>query len=102
MNIPHETARAQGHHGIKGAAHGVKGGRPKLDLTDEERAARRRRQREEYRRRKGIPARESKPTGWAAKYIAIWGKPPGEPLTRQEFAEQEPLWNAWVTERADG
>ena len=32
MNIPPEVARAQGKHGIKGAAHGVKGGRPKLDL----------------------------------------------------------------------
>ncbi len=30
MNIPVEVARAQGHHGIKGAVHGVKGGRPRL------------------------------------------------------------------------
>ena len=37
MNIPPEVARAQGHHGVKGAVHGVKGGRPRLQLTDEER-----------------------------------------------------------------
>jgi hypothetical protein len=28
-----------------------------------------------------------------------WGKPPGVPLTKEEFAERKPLWNAWVEER---
>jgi uncharacterized protein YecA (UPF0149 family) len=37
MNIPPETARAQGHHGAKG-------GRPRLELTESERLARRREQ----------------------------------------------------------
>jgi preprotein translocase subunit SecA len=54
MNIPIEVARAQGVHGAKGAAHGIKGGRPRLDLTDEERTERRRKQHEAYRRRNGI------------------------------------------------
>lgn len=96
MNIPAKIARAQGHHGIKGASHGIKGGRPKLDLTDAERAERRRKQREDYRRRKGIAARKPGTPRWEREYVAVWGKPPGEPLTSEEFAEREPLWNARV------
>ena len=106
MNIPPEIARAQGYHGIKGAVHGIKGGRPKLDLTNEERAERRRKQREDYRRRKGIPPRKtgsskSGSTNWAQAYVDIWGKSPGVPLTSEEFAEREPLWNAWVEQSGD-
>ncbi len=58
VNIPVEVARAQGHHGIKGAvhgsrgaSHGVKGGRPRLVLTDDERSARRALQLRESRER---------------------------------------------------
>jgi hypothetical protein len=29
-------------------------------------------------------------------YYDIWGKPPGVPLTPEEFAGREPLWNARV------
>jgi SpoVK/Ycf46/Vps4 family AAA+-type ATPase len=50
MNIPPDVSRFQGHHGNKGAVHGIKGGRPRLDLTDEERAERLRKQQETYRR----------------------------------------------------
>lgn len=50
MNIPADVARAQGKHGIKG-------GRPKLELTDKEKSERRRLQHEAYRRRKGVPPR---------------------------------------------
>ena len=101
MNIPPETARAQGHHGIKGAAHGIKGGRPRLDLTDEERAERRRKQQEAWRRRQGIQPKKtgspkSRTTNWAQACVEIWGKPPGVPLTPEEYAEREPLWNARV------
>lgn len=101
MNIPLEVAQAQGIHGLKGAAHGIKGGRPRLDLTDGQRTERRREQQEAYRRRQGIPAkkvRRSKvrPTTWVQEYFDIWGKAPGEPLTPEEFAKQEPIWNAQV------
>lgn len=106
MNIPPGLARAQGHHGIKGAVHGVKGGRPRLDLSDDERAERRREQQEVYRRGKGIPAKAKRTgspkvrrTNWLADYITIWGKPPGVPLTEGEFAEREPLWNRRVESR---
>ena len=104
MNIPPETARAQGYHGIKGASHGVKGGRPKLDLTDDERIERRRKQQEAYRRRQGIPAKEVRPpkvrpTNWVQQYVDIWGKLPGQPLTPEEFAAREPLWNRRVEEQ---
>ncbi|WP_193211347.1 SEC-C metal-binding domain-containing protein [Luteolibacter marinus] len=96
-----ETARAQGHHGIKGAAHGIKGGRPRLDLTDEERAERRRKQQEAWRRRQGIQPKKtgspkSRTTNWAQTHVEIWGKSPGVPLTPEEYAEREPLWNARV------
>ena len=99
MNIPPEVARAQAHHGIKGAAHGSKGGRPKLDLTDDERKERRRKQHEDHRRRNGIPPKKVLPPGdyrksWEQQYVDIWGKPPGVPLTPEEFAQREPLWNA--------
>jgi len=84
--------RAQGKHGIKG-------GRPRLDLTGEERAERRREQKRAYRVRKngGKPAqpRLSKSDAW---YLEIWGKLPGEPLTPEEFAERQPLWNAHLQE----
>ena len=93
MNIPIEVARAQGHHGIKGSAHGIKGGRPRLDLTDEERAARRREQKLANRPLKG---RGGRPDKWAMDYVRIWGKNPGQSLTPEEFAEREPLWNAIV------
>jgi hypothetical protein len=97
MNIPSKVARAQGHHGIKGAKHGIKGGRPRLDLTDEERAQRRRKQQEAYRRSKGIQPRETTARrGWGKTYYDIWGKAPGEPLTPEEFAAREPLWIAWI------
>ena len=107
VNIPPEVARAQAKHGIKGAAHGIKGGRPRLDLTDDERAERRRKQHEAYRRRQGIPAKEARPpkagpTNWAQEYCDIWGKLPGQPLTPEEFAQREPLWNAWIAERWGG
>ena len=95
MNIPLAVAKAQGHHGIKGAAHGVKGGRPPLDLTHEERTERRRAQQTAYRRRKGISER-SHLRGLDAKYFAIWGKLPSEPLTPEEYAEREPLWIASI------
>lgn len=55
LNIPVEIARAQGHHGAKGALHGSKGGRPRLDLSEAERAARRALQKRESRERaKGV------------------------------------------------
>ena len=105
---PIYVARVQGAHGIKGAAHGIKGavhgskgGRPRLDLTDEQRRERRRQQQEAWRRRNGIPPKEVRPPGkrrkhWVQEYVDIWGKPPWEPLTPEEFAEREPLWNAKV------
>jgi hypothetical protein len=99
MNIPLEVAQAQGRHGAKGAAHGIKGGRPRLDLTNGERAERRRKQQEAYRRKKGILPRVFRPTRWVASYIAIWGKPPDVPLTPEEYALREPLWNAWIAGR---
>ena len=40
-----------------------------------------------------------RPTGWVVSYIAVWGKPPGVPLTPEEFALREPLWFAWVAGR---
>lgn len=33
---------------------------------------------------------------WEQQYVDIWGKPPGVPLTPEEFAQREPLWNARV------
>jgi hypothetical protein len=35
------------------------------------------------------------------KYYEIWGKPPGEPLTAEEFAEREPAWNAEVRKQQE-
>ena len=107
MNIPPDVARAQGKHGIKGAAHGIKGGRPELDLTGDERTERRRRQQEAYRRGQGIqPKKAGQPkarrTNWAQAYFDIWGKPPGVPLTPEEFAEREPLWNRWCAGQQEG
>ena len=110
MNIPVEVARAQGAHGVKGAVHGVKGavhgvkgavhgvkgGRPRLQLTDEERAQRKRDQQTAYRRRKGVPERMPGLGPGGSEYVRIWGKAPGEPLTAEEFALREPLWNARV------
>jgi len=96
---------AYGKHGIKGAAHGIKGGRPRLDLTDEERKERRRQQHEAYRRRQGIPPKppssKPRPKNWVQEYFEIWGKPPGGPLTAEEFAEREPLWNAKVLKQQE-
>jgi len=95
VNIPPEVARAQGHHGSKGAEHGKKGGRPRLQLTEEERIQRRRMQKDRSRLKKG----GTKPLGpklpkFEADYFAIWGKLPGQPLTPEEFAQREPIWNA--------
>lgn len=106
MNIPPEVARSQGSHGIKGAAHGIKGGRPKLDLTHEQRAERRRKQQEAYRRRQGIPAKnvgppKPRPKSWVQEYYEIWGKGPREPITPEEFAEREPRWNAQVLKQQE-
>ena len=106
VNIPPEVARVQGEHGIKGAAHGIKGGRPKLNLTDGERAERRRKQQEAYRRGQGIPPKKAGPPkarrkGWVQEYFEIWGKPPGAPLTPEEFAEREPIWNAEVLKQQE-
>lgn len=120
MNIPVEVARAQGEHGKKG-------GRPRLDLTDEERAERkerlrlqklssyhkrkvlltdeekRRRRRERWKRQalefaaKRASLREQrerkKEDAW---YVSIWGKPPGEPLTPEEYAAGELRWTNCV------
>lgn len=111
MNIPAHVARAQGAHGSKGAAHGVKGavhgskgGRPRLDLTDEERKEHRRKQQEAWRRRNGVSPKKVQPPSerqksWMQQYIDMWGKAPGEPLTPDEFAAREPLWNAKVAKR---
>ena len=101
MNIPIEVARAQAEHGIKGAVHGIKGGRPRLDLTDEERTERRRKQHEAYRRRKGIPPMKPRLPKFAAEYLEIWGKLPGQPLTPEEFAQREPIWNAEVLKQQE-
>ena len=78
--------------------------RLRLDLSDDERAGRRRKQQEAYRRRKGIqPKKAAKPKpppiDWAQEYFNIWGEPPGVPLTKEEFAEREPLWNARIQKR---
>jgi hypothetical protein len=80
--------------------------RPRLDLTDEERAERRCKQQETYRRRNGIPAKKAGPPRAHPKsgfqeYYEIWGKPPGEPLTSEEFAKREPLWNAEVLKQQE-
>ena len=86
MNIPVEVARAQGHHGAKG-------GRPRLQLTEEERRERRRAQQLAYRPLKGRAPGMGK---GGKEYFRIWGKRPGEPLTPEEFAKGELLWNARV------
>ena len=109
MNIPIEVARAQAEHGIKGAVHGIKGGRPKLDLTDDERAKRRRAQHEAYRRRNGIPPKEvltreerqqrnerEHQERWNEEYRGVWGKLPGETLTAGEFAARQNAFRAWI------
>lgn len=82
----------------------TKGGRPKLDLTDDERVERRRKQQEAYRRRQDIPAKEvrppkARPKSWVQQFVDIWGKPPWEPLTPEEFAARKQLWNRRVEER---
>lgn len=94
MNIPIDIARSQGHHGIRGAVYGSKGGRPRLQLTDEERAERKSRQRKESRERKRDKSNQL--------YHAIWGKAPGEPLTPVEFAEGQERWNAYVASQSAG
>jgi hypothetical protein len=109
MNIPPEVARAQGHHGDKGAVHGIKGGRPRLDLSDEERAERRRQQQEAWRRRNGIPPREvltwderrerdrrQRAEHWNEEYRGVWGRLFGESLTAEEFAKGQKAFRAWV------
>lgn len=109
MNIPPEIARAQGKHGIKGAAHGIKGGRPKLDMTDEERTKHRRKQHETYRRKKGIPPKEvltfeerkeraerEHRERWDEEFRRVWRKLPGEPLKDWEFRQRYPAFRKWV------
>lgn len=109
MNIPVGVARAQGQHGIKGAEHGIKGGRPRLELTDEERAKRRAEQHQAYRRRKGIMPREvltwderrerdrlQRQERLNAEYFKVWRKLPGEPLTPREFEARQKAFRAWV------
>jgi hypothetical protein len=109
VNIPPEVARAQAKHGVKGAAHGIKGGRPRLDLTDAERAERRRKQHEAYRRRQGIPPKEvltreerqqrnerEHQERWNEEYRGVWGKLPGETLTAEEFAARQNAFRSWV------
>ena len=109
MNIPPEVARAQGHHGIKGASHGIKGGRPRLPLTDEERKEHRRKQQEAWRRRNGIfPKkvltweerreidRQRRARYWDGEYRHVWRKLPGIPLTPNEFARRQPVFLRWV------
>ena len=109
MNIPPEVARAQAKHGIKGAAHGIKGGRPRLELTDEERKERRRQQQEAWRRRNGIPPKEvltreerrqcterEHQERWNEEYRGVWGKLPGKPLTAGEFAARQNAFRSWV------
>jgi hypothetical protein len=66
-------------HGIKGDEHGCKGGRPLLDLTDDELAEGRFKHQEVYRRRQGIPHKKARrlkvrPTNWVVDDIAIWSK----------------------------
>jgi hypothetical protein len=82
-------------------------GRPKLDLTDGERTERRRKQQEAWRRRQGIPAKNARstkvrPTSWAQEYFDTWGKSPGVPLTPEEFAQRDPVWNERVARLAEG
>jgi hypothetical protein len=109
MNIPPEVARAQAHHGAKGAAHGIKGGRPRLALTEEERAERRREQYTAYRRRKGIMPkmvltqeqrqqinRELREARLNKEYRRVWRKSPGVLLTEQEFEKRLPAFRRWV------
>ena len=109
MNIPPEVARAQAHHGIKGAPHGSKGGRPKLDLTDDERKERRRKQHEDHRRRKGIMPREiltweerreldriARAKRRDEEYRSVWGKLPGERLSAAEFEKRYRAFQSWV------
>jgi hypothetical protein len=107
MNMPITVAQAQGGNGAKGPAHGIKGGRPRLDLTDGERTKHRRKQQEAWRRRQGIPAKNVRssrvrPTNWAREYFDVWGKPPGVPLTPEEFAKREPMWNERDDKLAEG
>ena len=109
MNIPPEVARAQGHHGAKGADHGIKGGRPRLALTDEERAQRRRDQYLAYRRRKGIMPKQvltfeeraelrkrERQAYLNEEYRKVWRKPPGVALSAAEFANRQTAFRRWV------
>jgi hypothetical protein len=77
VNIPLEIARAQGSHGIKGAPHGIKGGRPRLDLTDEQRAERRREQKRASKLKRQAEAGASAPTAVFPRYA---GTPAAEAL----------------------
>jgi len=109
VNIPPEVARAQGHHGIKGASHGVKGGRPRLELTADERKERRRKQYEAWRRRNGIfpkPVltweerreldRIAHAKEWDEIYRSVWHKLPGQPLSSAEFVKRFSAFRSWV------
>jgi hypothetical protein len=109
MNIPPEVARAQGHHGVKGAVHGIKGGRPRLALTDEERVQRRRDRQVAYRRRKGIMPRkvltreerveldrQQREARFNEEYLGVWGKLPHQTLSPEEFQKHYPRFRKWV------
>jgi hypothetical protein len=98
MNIPLEIARAQGVHGIKGASHGIKGGRPRLKLTKAQRLKRRREQKRASRHanpakpaKASVERKPRKPSVRMSKierdYFRIWGKLPGEPLTAEDLAQ---------------
>jgi hypothetical protein len=43
-----------------------------------------------------------RPTNWAQEYFDVWGKSPGVPLTPEEFAKREPIWNERVARLAEG
>jgi hypothetical protein len=43
-----------------------------------------------------------RPTNWAQEYFDVWGKSPGVPLTPEEFAKREPIWNERAARLAEG
>lgn len=109
MNIPPEIARAQGHHGIKGAKHGAKGGRPRLQLSEEQRKERRRKQYQAHRRKNGIMPKEvispeqrhqrdlaARRKYWDEEYRSVWRKLPHQTLSPEEFHKHYPRFRKWV------
>lgn len=74
MNIQLAVAQAQGHHGVKG-------GRPRLDLTEEQRLERIRSYQEAYRRSRGVlPLIESQ--------AALKPEPMPKPMTKAAVVAQ--------------